>query len=56
MGIDLYFIELSPNSQSVLMALQALDLDVNKKIVRFHLGEHRTPEFLKVYSRAVRSP
>lgn len=48
MGIDLYYIELSPNSQSVVMALQALGLDVNKKIVNFQLGEHRRPDFLKV--------
>lgn len=48
MGVDLYYTELSPDNQSVLMALQLLDVEVNKKRMNVRTGEQRTPEFLKV--------
>lgn len=48
MGLDLYYTELSPDNQSVLMLLQLLDIPVNKKVINIRVGEQKTPEFLKV--------
>ena len=46
--IDIYYLPPSPPSRATLMLINALGLKPNIKITNISLGEHLTPEFLKV--------
>ncbi|KAI8420633.1 hypothetical protein MSG28_007877 [Choristoneura fumiferana] len=48
MPIDFYYAPYSPPCWSVLMVAEALDLELNLKIVKTSDGEHLTPEYLKM--------
>ena len=48
MGVELYFLKLSPPSRSVLMLLKQLDIKVDLKHVNLKNGDHLTPEYAKV--------
>ena len=49
MPIDLYFSEFSPPCRAVLATAQVLGLEVEQKKLNMKEGEHRKPEFLKVF-------
>lgn len=51
MTIDFYYVPFSPPCRMVMMLAKALGVHLNLKFLDTSKGEHRTPEFTKVFKR-----